>query len=615
MVSAIWLVSIACVGSMFVQNYAILSGQFAKSRSVNSGQNAQLHLLSLRSPPQRKFDGKKESAAAIASLGEEMAVKEQGSDAMFRVRFKRNVEMLESFRRQHGVDSIRKVITAFTEPPLQDWVPGTGSRDNPDDKSFGIAPEFKTPLPRRTTTPDDLRMHLYPGAQTCHDLPAKFPVDRGLQMDERGQPVVWNLGHAATPPDFPETEAQHCPVEMDPFLPWIHDVFAAPDGRTIEFIAQNMRRCRTGKSHTDDVNRLVPQVALMQAVSVQRINETIARELAPDLWQASSAEADAPRYKLAPWAEASEDGMETRFICRFHTSIVEKGKLSTVQLGETLSVFPFNYEMMSYRKNMRSLLTPKGNDAGFFWASNLHFRCPVPIDLELRQAIADGSTVLKDGTPTVHVDIVPIRTSVRYEEVYLTPDQIGPTPDAAIFDPVARWGVDNILPLVEASGRWANIPLCAPPTPVLNVSVVSNVSNQAKDMQPIHSRKEGVHKDLDVAASDNAPPKPHYLSACLWASAEFEPRGEAKLKNTDTAHRLQEWIEFHLLVGFDHIYVYDNTGAHTNETTLAPILSNYPASQVTRIDWPSTICNNNRPSDDSAGERSSQYAAEASCRV
>jgi hypothetical protein len=69
------------------------------------------------------------------------------------------------------------------------------------------------------------------------------------------------------------------------------------------------------------------------------------------------------------------------------------------------------------------------------------------------------------------------------------------------------------------------------------------------------------------------------------------------------------------MVGFDHIYVYDNSGAHSNETSLADVLDNYPSSQVTRIDWPSLVCNNNVPRVESPGERSSQYAAENSCRT
>jgi len=69
------------------------------------------------------------------------------------------------------------------------------------------------------------------------------------------------------------------------------------------------------------------------------------------------------------------------------------------------------------------------------------------------------------------------------------------------------------------------------------------------------------------------------------------------------------------MVGVDHVFVYDNSGAHTNETSLAPVLDRYPPSKVTRIDWPTVPCNNNIPAHDNTGERSSQYAAENSCRT
>jgi hypothetical protein len=111
--------------------------------------------------------------------------------------------------------------------------------------------------------------------------------------------------------------------------------------------------------------------------------------------------------------------------------------------------------------------------------------------------------------------------------------------------------------------------------------------------------------------------KPHTLSACLWAAESFKTRGVRKESGAtrDTKHRLVEWMEFHLMVGFDHIYVYDNSGAHTNDTSLEDITSRYPSSKVTRIDWPSLVCNNNIPAHDNTGERSSQYAAENSCRT
>jgi Glycosyltransferase family 92 len=596
LVTTIGMLALFCVASLFVQNFVFVSNPLKKQ------------LASRKSKAKRSRRPVKSSSLKHGKL-DQTAKDPTDPPETSQSRFELNRKALEDYQSEHGTDSVRKIITAYTEPPLQDTVPGTGSRDNPADPSFGAVPTFKIPLPRRPHRPDHLQMHVYPAAQSCHDLPAKFPVDRGLQLDpQTGEPIVWNVGHEATPPDFPQTQAPYCPVELDPFLPWIHDVVPSIDGTKIQFVAQNMRRCRTGPAHTDNVNRLVPQVTLLQAVSVQRINESVARALAPDLWT-NNAGADStessPRYRLAPMDEASTDGRETRFVCRFHSVRVVDGKLQTVHLGETLSVFPFNYEFLSYRKSMRALLTPRGNDAGFFWSSSLQFECPVPKNDELRRAIASGRTTLSDGTPVVHVDIAPIRTSVRYDEVYLTTDQIGPKPGLPLFDPIQRWGNDNVLPRFEASGRWANIPICRPPNPS-NATVVPK-------REESNRRVRGEVKQVRSQSSEAG--KPHFLSACLWASAEFKQRGESKLKNTDTVARIQEWIEFHLLVGFDHIYVYDNTGAHTNETSFEKILSQYPASQVTRIDWPSTVCNNNRPNDESAGERSSQYAAETSCRV
>lgn len=142
-----------------------------------------------------------------------------------------------------GSIKVRKLITAYTEPHLQDTVSGTGSRGSLNKvKEFGEPPKFIIPLPRRTTRPEDLKIHVYDRAQTCFDLPGKFPVDQGLQFDENGKVIFWNVENDATPPDFPIQQAKFCPVELDPFLPWIHDVFPTTDGKRIEFIAQNMRR-------------------------------------------------------------------------------------------------------------------------------------------------------------------------------------------------------------------------------------------------------------------------------------------------------------------------------------------------------------------------------------
>ena len=85
------------------------------------------------------------------------------------------------------------------------------------------------------------------------------------------------------------------------------------------------------------------------------------------------------------------------------------------------------------------------------------------------------------------------------------------------------------------------------------------------------------------------------------------------------------------------MYIFDNSGANQNifrlknevdpdfgnatvpvdlvKDDLSSVTGLFPASKVTRIEWPATICNNNRPAHDDPGERSSQYAAEAACRM
>jgi hypothetical protein len=68
------------------------------------------------------------------------------------------------------------------------------------------------------------------------------------------------------------------------------------------------------------------------------------------------------------------------------------------------------------------------------------------------------------------------------------------------------------------------------------------------------------------------------------------------------------------MVGMDHIYVYDNTGAFANQSSLMDVTDLFQG-QVTRIDWPAQVCNNRKPGVTDPGERSSQYAAENSCRI
>ncbi len=47
---------------------------------------------------------------------------------------------------------------------------------------------------------------------------------------------------------------------------------------------------------------------------------------------------------------------------------------------------------------------------------------------------------------------------------------------------------------------------------------------------------------------------------------------------------------------------------------MEPVSKLFPG-YVTRINWPAAVCNNNQNTDHNKGERSSQYAAESSCRL
>ena len=179
--------------------------------------------------------------------------------------------------------------------------------------------------------------------------------------------------------------------------------------------------------------------------------------------------------------------------------------------------------------------------------------------LEVADTFNWGDLILNN---TVRVENQPISSSVSSH----TPRRMKNG-----FDPWIFWGDHHILPRIEASGRWENLPICKHPgIGYETTSGGTKTSNQQLVVNDIIS-------------------KPHKLIACLWASASFTTRGNAQAVS-DTTARLVEWIEFHLLVGFDHIYVYDNTGAHTNETSLETTLfPRFLDTEVTRIDWVSFL--------------------------
>ena len=72
------------------------------------------------------------------------------------------------------------------------------------------------------------------------------------------------------------------------------------------------------------------------------------------------------------------------------------------------------------------------------------------------QVLRLGSTVVTDFA-SQFVDLVAIRTPPRYDP---------PTPrlwsDQNSWRPKVEWGENHLLPRIQDSGRWENIPICKP---------------------------------------------------------------------------------------------------------------------------------------------------------
>jgi hypothetical protein len=526
--------------------------------------------------------------------------------------FRFNRQQAEVILATQGAAKLREhaQITAYLEPPMQDIVLGTVNQGDPTNATdVGTPPRFVEPLPTRTHKPSDLKKVVYPKFQTCHDLPSKLPVDRGLILDDDGNVIVWNT---PTEPNPSYDDSPHCPVDEDPHLPWIHDMVPTHD--RIRFVAQNRRRCSTGTHFTKQIQHLTPQVSLFQSVSIQEISSDQATNLAPELYQDSTI--PEPRYRLADFNQA--DYNHTRFRCIFTATNLTSGHPQVV--GETLSVYPFNYEFVSWRRSIPTMLNPRGTDKANIYTATLLFDCPVPT--QLQPLVASGNSILSDGTPTLHLDLVPIRTSPRYglDQVHFSEEMAGPkeTWNSGTFnrtlwrnpgDPLhgfnvaKQWGSRHVLPLAAASGRWTNLPICQP----VGASIAVEDDDEAAAVVATDEREE--------AKQDMTQSKPHHLVACVWASASYATRGMNVAPTTSSLDRINEWLEFALLVGFDHVYVYDNSAANHPTLNLQGVTDRFAAESVTRIQWDHSVCNNNQPKGVNPGERSSQYAAENSCRV
>lgn len=564
-------------------------------------------------PPSSSSEGRKEST--LSSINQRLTQQEQQQqqhDAAERSRVPTSPSSSSSLtsssssiplllQQQSQVQAILKRTMGRSFLPLQAITEENNHLGNRSDDS-----RYSVPIPIRIH-PKLQTFTYFQNVQSCYDLPNGWPVDHPQDMDEIFGTMDNILGSLyEKKQDYAQ---QYCPVDLDPFLPWIHDVIPSTDGKVISIIAHNKRRCRQDPSlFQADQDNLEPQVALMQSIPVQRLSSEIMEDITgiPDDWKKTTTE---NRYRLTSIEEADEDGKETRFICQFHMlQLSDQGdSVERTVVGETLSVYPYNYEhanLMNKRGQKANPMLTRAKDAKDFagihneQVSNaiLHFDCPVPShlqDLVSGRGSGGGNDDDDDYIPTLYVDIVPIRTPPRDDLYGYNPWHI----DSSTFDPMKEWGRNHVLPPVSQSGRWQNVPICRP---AMIATPPSDLTTTTTKGQP---------------PTDTSSTKENYMVGCLWAAAVFSTRGENKL-DTSTMDRLIEWLAYHLdVAGFDKIIIYDNTEAFTNQTSLKPVVDLFGEDRVVWIPWKHRVCNNNRPTHPNAGERSSQYAAEASCRI
>ncbi|VEU36348.1 unnamed protein product [Pseudo-nitzschia multistriata] len=408
----------------------------------------------------------------------------------------------------------------------------------------------------RNTSMSSLQLVTFPNVNNCSSLMKNFPVD-----------------------EFPLG---------DPWLPWIHDYFPSLDGKSLHFVAQNRRRCQTGAANEKQMEFWAPQISLFQGIPivVEDRNDT---KNTPG----GTRKKKQKTYRLASsFEEATHNA--TRFQCRFH----HVGTKIT-----TLSVFPFDYEYISWRKHKKAMIGPHGGkEQSMVWLSQLLFACPIPEEFQplllppLTIESSKKQSAVNNDQPALYVDLIPIRTPVRSNDELLS-DKLSAMRDIAIGSPYLNdvFGQHNIIPSMDNAGRWENLPLCR--------------RSSSLHLSPIKSPMQ-----LSTIGAKERNQKPHRLVACTWVSASYQRRGDIYTVS-DSAKRLREWIHFHLMVGMDHIYVYDNTNRALsgNSSVIYDVTRSFRPDQVTYKAWPCKICNNNKPGNPSPGERSSQYAAESSC--
>lgn len=397
-------------------------------------------------------------------------------------------------------------------------------------------------------------------------------------------------------PDLPIDEYP----EDDPFLPWIHDYFVSEDARFVRFVSQNKRRCDTGEHHKDTMSFWEPQVTLFQSIPIV--------EVEPDR---GTSTGKGPKARLASSMEEATHPA-TRFQCRFF-------RRATNETITTWSIFKFDYEYVTWRKLRRPMMDREGGkDTAMFWLSTLLFSCPVPDEWQSLLIMDDTSSLERSRSlPDLYLDLIPIRTPIREYHLLLTVNHTGPEEFAKLQSQLypleSVFGMKQFLPFYEDAGRWANLPICPrPPEEHVRRRAMAPAAGST-------TITAGIDKEGSVSTSEmsveTASKVPFQFVACTWTAASYTRRGDV-IRVSDSAARLREWIVFHLMVGVEHVYIYDNTDI-TNSTTASQlwhVTQEFPEEQVTYHAWPCKICNNNRPAHPNPGERSSQYSAENSCR-
>lgn len=114
---------------------------------------------------------------------------------------------------------------------------------------------------------------------------------------------------------------------------------------------------------------------------------------------------------------------------------------------------------------------------------------------------------------------------------------------------------------------WERVPVCA--TPIANYGQLVPILRRRKQpaapaaAAPLRSVLRG--SDVPGAAAQRRRPgasatkKRYFLSACLFTTSDPYFNEQNNWIKGDNVDRLPEWLEFHLLVGFEHFYVYDNS--------------------------------------------------------